>query len=143
MVVCLGSVDQRSFSLMGLRRGGALVIRVGIQCMVVQILICPWLFLSMQLRERYLLARRLGRSVEFTACAGRALAYAWSVVPSVNPSVVWCSFCVGRDFALLGQTNYYYFACEKHFKKPILELFFIFISFHGALKELWTNRKTS
>ena len=27
----LGSIDQHSFSLMGLRRGGALVIRVGIR----------------------------------------------------------------------------------------------------------------
>ena len=31
-------------------------------------------------------------SVEFIACAGAALAYAWSVVPTVNPGVVWCSF---------------------------------------------------
>ena len=31
-------------------------------------------------------------SVEFTACAVRALAYAWSVVPTVNPGVVWCCF---------------------------------------------------
>ena len=39
-------------------------------------------------------------SVEFTACAVRALAYAWSVVPTVNPGV---AFCVGCDLALVEQ----------------------------------------
>ena len=51
----LGSIDQLSFSLMGLRRGGALVIRVGIQCMIVQIpaavLVANSFCLRVQLRE--------------------------------------------------------------------------------------------
>ena len=81
----------------------------------------------MQLRERYLLARRLGRSVEFTACAGKALAYAWSVVPSVNPGVVWCSFCVGRDFALLGQLIIIILHAKNILKADIRAVFYLYI----------------
>ena len=42
--------------------------------------------------EKGIVSCRLVRSVEFTARAEGALAYAWSVVPTVNPGVVWCSF---------------------------------------------------
>ena len=42
--------------------------------------------------KKGIVSHRLAKSVEFTACAGAVLAYAWSVVPTVNPGVVWCSF---------------------------------------------------
>ena len=67
-----GLAGQCSFSLMGLRRGGVLVIRVGIQCVIVLIPAAVLVANSCACKcEKGIVLRRLlARSVEFTACAG-------------------------------------------------------------------------
>ena len=76
---------------MGLRRGGALVIRVGIQCMVVQIYLSCF-YVHVQLRERNCLTRRLAKSVEFTACTGALLYVQKKIKANVRSIFVFISF---------------------------------------------------
>ena len=63
-----------------------------------------------------------------------ALAYAWSVVPTVNPGVVWCSFLRRPGSKLL-----LFYMQKITDVRTVLS----FISFEGTLAESWTNRKTT
>ena len=53
---------------------------------------CANLNLSLAVITHAIARKESSKSVEFTVCAGVALACAWSVVPTVNPGVVLRSF---------------------------------------------------